>query len=133
MDFSLSPEQLELKRDARRFAHEELNPTRRGAASEPEFDRSLWTKCAEFGVQGSFVGTEHGGRGRDVITTILLMEAVGYGCRDNGFTLPLGRAREFRGRPIASTWQPPSPCLAGRWPAPRHELAARSRHASRFD
>jgi alkylation response protein AidB-like acyl-CoA dehydrogenase len=35
------------------------------------------------------VPTELGGQGRDLLTTTLVMDALGYGCRDNGLTFGL--------------------------------------------
>ena len=32
---------------------------------------------------------EYGGRGRDILTAVCLLEALGYGCRDNGLTLAI--------------------------------------------
>ncbi|MFW2405975.1 MAG: acyl-CoA dehydrogenase family protein [Gammaproteobacteria bacterium] len=89
MEFGWSDEQLELRRETVAFAQEALDAGERNTEDDPSFRRELWQRAADFGVQGSFVARELGGRGRDVLTTILLLEAIGYGCRDNGFTLGL--------------------------------------------
>ena len=89
MDFSLSEAQHALRAEAAQFAERELNGFLEKPGREPEFDRDVWQRCADFGVQGSFVAPEHGGRGRDVPSTVLLLEGIGYGCRDNGLTLGL--------------------------------------------
>ena len=39
---------------------------------------------------GSHVDRRWGGRGRGAVDTVLILEAIGYGCRDNGLTLALG-------------------------------------------
>jgi alkylation response protein AidB-like acyl-CoA dehydrogenase len=49
-----------------------------------EFSRENWSKCARFGIQGLPVPEEYGGSGSDAITTMIAMEGLGYGCRDNG-------------------------------------------------
>jgi alkylation response protein AidB-like acyl-CoA dehydrogenase len=89
VDFSLSAEQRELAQAAADFARRELNQdlTKREDASE--FPRDAWRACARFGIQGLPVPTELGGAGSDVLTTALVMEALGYGCQDNGLLFSL--------------------------------------------
>lgn len=89
MDFGWSEAQLQLYRRAREFADEALNGFERSPAGQPEFERANWRRCAEFGVQGLIVPETYGGRGLDALSTILALEGIGYGCRDNGFTLAL--------------------------------------------
>lgn len=89
MDFGWTDEQLEIRRQAVDFARAELGALNGSADSNREFDRSLWQRCADFGVQGSYLSKEFGGAGRDILTTILMLEGIGYGCKDNGFTLGL--------------------------------------------
>ena len=43
-----------------------------------------WQKCAKFGIHGLMIPEEYGGQGHDSLTAVLMMEALGYGCRDNG-------------------------------------------------
>ncbi|MBT8086853.1 MAG: acyl-CoA/acyl-ACP dehydrogenase [Gammaproteobacteria bacterium] len=85
MEFDWSEQQIALRDEAAAFARESLN----AGDGEPSFRRELWQRAAGFGVQGSFVSRELGGQGRDVLTTILMLEGIGHGCRDNGFTLGL--------------------------------------------
>jgi alkylation response protein AidB-like acyl-CoA dehydrogenase len=89
MDFSLSAEQREVKEAAAAFARARLN---RGLAEREEageFPAEAWRACAEFGVQGLPVPAELGGGGADILTTVLVMEALGYGCGDNGLIFSL--------------------------------------------
>ena len=51
------------------------------------FDREGWNSCAEFGLFGGNLPVEYGGTGRNIVTCVEDLEALGYGCRDNGFTL----------------------------------------------
>jgi alkylation response protein AidB-like acyl-CoA dehydrogenase len=89
VDFSLTAEQRELTDAATEFARQELNQDLVKREDAGEFPRDTWRKCAEFGVQGLPVPTELGGAGSDVLTTALVMEALGYGCQDNGLLFSL--------------------------------------------
>jgi alkylation response protein AidB-like acyl-CoA dehydrogenase len=89
MDLSWTDEQLELKRSIVAFAQKELSHGVIERDAEGAFPRDLWTKCAEFGVLGLCVPAEYGGSGLDVLTAILAMEGLGYGCRDNGLLFAL--------------------------------------------
>ena len=89
MDFSLSAEQHELMEAAAAFARRELNQDLAKREDAGEFPRDAWQACAKFGIQGLPVPAELGGAGSDVLTTALIMEALGYGCRDNGLLFSL--------------------------------------------
>ncbi len=88
----LSPRHLELKKafveEAQATFGDGHDVARRDR--EGEFSRSLWRQCAELGILRWAVPVEHGGRGYDVLSTTVLMEALGYACRDNGLTFGLG-------------------------------------------
>jgi L-prolyl-PCP dehydrogenase len=89
LDFSLSAEQQELKEAAVAFARGELD---QGLAEREEagaFSPEAWRACAKFGVQGLPVPAGLGGQGADILTTVLVMEALGYGCHDNGLIFSL--------------------------------------------
>lgn len=93
MNFEPTQEQKELCEVARRFAEAKLggdlaDRDHRGAVDENDW-RGDWRKCTEYGILGLNVPKKYGGRGQDVLTTILVLEALGYGCRDNGLTLGL--------------------------------------------
>lgn len=89
MDFSLTPEQQQLRDTIIRFARRELvdDVVRRDASGE--FSRPLWQKCAELGIQGMPVPEEYGGSGQDALTVMIALEALGYGCKDNGLLFSL--------------------------------------------
>jgi alkylation response protein AidB-like acyl-CoA dehydrogenase len=97
MDFALSPEQRELSRAVFDFAREQLDDDLMARDSNGVFSRELWQKCAEFGLLGLPIPADYGGQGQDLLTTIVAMEALGRGCRDNGLIFSLnarcGRAR----------------------------------------
>jgi alkylation response protein AidB-like acyl-CoA dehydrogenase len=89
MDFSLSAEQRELKDAAVAFAREKLSQDFGKREEAGEFSLEAWQACARFGVQGLPVPAELGGAGSDVLTTVLVMEGLGYGCGDNGLIFSL--------------------------------------------
>ncbi len=84
MEFDLTPEQLELQNAAIEFARDELNDHVIERDAEKQFSREGWKKCADFGVMRLPIPEEHGGTGADPVTTIAVMEGLGYGCRDQG-------------------------------------------------
>ena len=89
MDFALSAEQLELSRVVFDFAREQLNDDLAARDGNGSFSRELWQKCAQFGLLGLPIPVEYGGQGQDLLTTIVAMEALGRGCRDNGLIFSL--------------------------------------------
>jgi alkylation response protein AidB-like acyl-CoA dehydrogenase len=89
MQYGLSEDTLK-KRDALiEFVQRELDDD--VAAREPgcEFSLSNWRKCADYGIHGLMVSPAYGGGGNDVISSVAMMEALGYACRDNGLTFAI--------------------------------------------
>ena len=84
MDFSWTEEQLKYKKAVIEFAQKELNKGLIEHDRGSELPRENWRKCAQFGILGLAVPEEYGGSGSDILTTMLVMEGLGYGCRDNG-------------------------------------------------
>jgi alkylation response protein AidB-like acyl-CoA dehydrogenase len=89
VDFSLSDEQRELTEAAADFARRELNRDLAKREDAGEFPREAWQACAKFGILGLPIPPELGGAGSDTLTTALVMEALGYGCQDNGLLFSL--------------------------------------------
>lgn len=89
MDFGLTAEQRELRAEVIAFARECLGHDVAAADREASFPRQDWRRCAQFGVLGWPVPVEYGGRGLDPLTTIIALEALGYGCRDNGLVFAI--------------------------------------------
>ena len=102
MDFSWTEEQLELKEAAAAFARGELNEDLIERDKRGEFSLENWRKCADFGLQGLPFPEEYGGAGADILTTILTMEGLGYGCRDNGLIFALNAQMWSVQHPIAT-------------------------------
>jgi alkylation response protein AidB-like acyl-CoA dehydrogenase len=84
MNFELTPEQQTLQKAAIKFARTELNTDMVARDAQQVFTRDGWQKCASFGVQGMPIPKEYGGSGADPITTIAMMEGLGYGGSDQG-------------------------------------------------
>jgi len=83
MDFSWTDEQLAYRKaavDLGRQLNEGL--IERDRAGELSGDG--WRACARFGLQGLPMPEAYGGAAADILTTMLTMEGLGYGCRDNG-------------------------------------------------
>lgn len=89
MDFGLTPEQEELQAAAVEFAKRELTRDVRRNDETGRFPHQAWKACAEFGLQGLPVPEEFGGRDADPVTTVAVMEGLGYGGRDNGVIFAL--------------------------------------------
>jgi alkylation response protein AidB-like acyl-CoA dehydrogenase len=85
MDFEWTEEQQTWRATVIRFAQRELNE----AVVEDDFSWENWRRCADFGLQGLPMPEEYGGAGADILTTVLAMEGLGYGCRDNGLIFAL--------------------------------------------
>jgi alkylation response protein AidB-like acyl-CoA dehydrogenase len=89
LDFAWSPEQLALNATIVEFARRELNDDLIGRDRRGEFNRAGWGQCAALGIQGLFLPEEYGGGGADALTTVGVLESLGYGCRDNGLIFSL--------------------------------------------
>jgi alkylation response protein AidB-like acyl-CoA dehydrogenase len=84
LDFAWNDEQQALRREIIRFAQSELNDNMIDRDRCEQFSWEHWKKCAQMGIQGLPVPQEYGGSGADTLTTVCALEALGYGCRDNG-------------------------------------------------
>ena len=84
MDFSWTDDQQAFRREVIRFAQRELTDDLIERDHSEQFFGEGWKKCAKFGIQGLPIPEEYGGGGADILTTVCGLEALGYGCRDNG-------------------------------------------------
>lgn len=84
MDFAWSDEQMQLREAVRSFARDELNEGLRERDKWGEFNCEGWDRCANFGIHGLPVPADYGGMGADPLTTVGVLESLGYACRDNG-------------------------------------------------
>jgi len=84
VDFSLTEEQINLKKMAVEFARHNLNNDIKKREKNSEFNMDGWKRCADFGIQGLPMPEKYGGLGQDILTCIITMEGLGYACRDSG-------------------------------------------------
>ena len=75
---------MQLREAVKSFARDELNEGLRERDKRGEFNREGWHKCAKFGIHGLPIPAEYGGMGADPLTTVGVLENLGYACRDNG-------------------------------------------------
>jgi len=71
------------------FAESALVDDVRGREKTGEFYWDGWHRCAEFGIQGLPLPEQYGGMAADITTCVLVMEALGYACRDSGLLFSL--------------------------------------------
>jgi alkylation response protein AidB-like acyl-CoA dehydrogenase len=84
LDFAWSEEQQDFRKEVIRFAKTELADDMIERDRDEAFSRDLWDKCAKFGIHGLPIPQQYGGGGADILTTVCGLEALGYGCKDNG-------------------------------------------------
>ena len=99
VDFQLSDEQRALQRATESFAAT-LNEGLEGRDSAHEFSVDGWRRCARFGMQGLVVPEKYGGQGADPLAAAVALEALGYGCRDNGLIFSLNAQMWSASAPI---------------------------------
>lgn len=87
MDFSFTESQKAIRTQILEAAQYELNENLRTRDIEGSFSHEAWQRIAELGVLGAAVPVEYGGQGRDFVTAVAGLEALGEGCSDNGLTL----------------------------------------------
>ena len=102
MDFSWTDEQLAYKKAVIEFARKELNEGLIERDQQGAFSLENWRKCARFGILGLPIPEAYGGAGEDILTTMLTMEGLGYGSRDNGLIFAMN----------AQLWSVQMPILA---------------------
>jgi hypothetical protein len=89
MDLGWSEEQAHLRDTIAEFARAELNDGLIEREARGEFNRDGWRRCAEMGVHGLPVPEAYGGMGLDALTTMGVLESLGYGCKDNGLVFSI--------------------------------------------
>jgi butyryl-CoA dehydrogenase len=90
MEFSFTEEQLMFKEQVMRFATKEIVPRVQEHELKGEFDFQSFRKLGEFGILGLHFSEELGGSNADVVTSVLVGEALGEAGVDGGLTLAYG-------------------------------------------
>jgi alkylation response protein AidB-like acyl-CoA dehydrogenase len=75
--------------EAVRFARAALAHDLPPGGHEHDFIRAAWKKCADFGLFTLALPKEHGGGGAPLANLVVVMEALGYACRDQGLLFSL--------------------------------------------
>ena len=84
MEFSWTEEQIQFREKIVKFAQQELQSNLIDLDWREEFNRESWEKCGKFGLIGLPIPRQYGGSEVDILTTTYALEALGYGCKDNG-------------------------------------------------
>ena len=91
MDFNWPEEKIKYKKEVIEFAKQNLNDDLVKRDQEGTFPYDLWQRCADFGIQAMAAPKKYGGAQEeiDILTSMLTMEGLGYGCPDNGLAFAL--------------------------------------------
>ena len=80
----------EMVETATRLGQRELGRDLDAREDRAEFDVDGWRRCADFGIQGLPMPERYGGSDVPLPSAVDVLEALGYGCRDNGLLFALG-------------------------------------------
>jgi acyl-CoA dehydrogenase len=80
VDFTLTPEEEEIKKKAEEFTRKFITPVAAEREKKNEFPTDIVQKAYERGLMNLHVPREAGGQGRSLVEETLVSEATGYGC-----------------------------------------------------
>lgn len=80
MDFSLTPEQIEIRDLAMKFAKNEMMPKAHEFDDKAEMPLAILEKAWSLGLVNTCIPTEYGGNGFSAIDSMVITEALAYGC-----------------------------------------------------
>lgn len=80
MDFGLTPDQLEIKDLAMKFARNEMMPKAQHFDELAQMPMDILKKAWELGLVNTCIPTEYGGNGFGAIDSMIITEALAYGC-----------------------------------------------------
>jgi alkylation response protein AidB-like acyl-CoA dehydrogenase len=89
VDFSWTPEQVDWKLRVIEHAQSELGHNLCDRDRQQGFDWDGWQALGKLGLTGLPISAQYGGGDGDPLTTLLALEGLGYGCRDNGLNFAL--------------------------------------------
>lgn len=91
MNFSFTDKQLLYKKDVIGFAKTNLNRPYINDDHSSKFSKENWQLCADFGILGLSIPKKYSNQSEDmdILSAILAMEGLGYGCNDNGLPFAL--------------------------------------------
>ena len=80
MDFSLTPEQREIRELALKFARNEMIPVAQEMDEHGTFPADIFKKAWELGFINTCIPAEYGGSGFSALDGVIISEALAYGC-----------------------------------------------------
>jgi acyl-CoA dehydrogenase len=80
MDFGLTPEQLEIKELAMKFARNEMMPKAQHFDEIATMPLDILKQAWELGLVNTCIPTEYGGNGFGAIDSMVITESLAYGC-----------------------------------------------------
>jgi acyl-CoA dehydrogenase len=80
MDFSYTPEQIEIKDLAMKFARNEMMPKAQEYDVRAELPHEILEKAWSLGLVNTCIPVEYGGNGFSAIDSMIITEALAYGC-----------------------------------------------------
>ena len=80
MDFNLTPDQLEIKELAMKFAKNEMMPHAQKFDELAQMPLDILKKAWELGLVNTCIPTEYGGNGFSALDSMVITEALAYGC-----------------------------------------------------
>lgn len=80
MDFSLSPEQKEMRELALKFARNEMIPLAQEYDEKGKFPEEIFRKAWELGLINTCIPAAYGGAGFSALDSVLISESLAYGC-----------------------------------------------------
>jgi acyl-CoA dehydrogenase len=80
MDFSYTPEQIEIKELAMKFARNEMMPKAQEYDTKAELPHEILEKAWSLGLVNTCIPVEYGGSGFSAIDSMIITEALAYGC-----------------------------------------------------
>lgn len=80
MDFTLTPEQLEIKELAMKFAKNEMMPKAHEFDEKATMPMDILKKAWELGLVNTCIPSEYGGNSFSAIDSMIITEALAYGC-----------------------------------------------------
>jgi acyl-CoA dehydrogenase len=80
MDFALTPDQLEIRDLAMKFARNEMMPKAQEFDEKAQMPMEILKKAWELGLVNTCIPTAFGGNGFGAIDSMVITEALAYGC-----------------------------------------------------
>lgn len=87
--YEWSKNELEWRERIMDFAQERINPGAVERELHATFDREVWKACAAQGLTGWVLPAHYGGQGEGALSTVRMLESLGYASEDPGLNFGL--------------------------------------------